>query len=120
MARPDSTDKMLDELLKSKTSEEILGEEGLLDNLTRRLVERALEGEMTHHLGYPPPDLRPASIPATRETARRTRRSRAGTVRWRSRFPATGTERSILNWFASIRGVFRGLMPRSWRSTPAG
>jgi putative transposase len=25
-----------------------------LKELTKRLVERALEGEMTHHLGYPP------------------------------------------------------------------
>jgi putative transposase len=54
MAKPDPTDKLLDELLEGKSPEEILGEEGLLDDLTKRLVERALEGEMTHHLGYPP------------------------------------------------------------------
>ncbi len=52
MAKDDPTDKMLDELLKGKTPEEILGEEGLLKDLTRRLVNRALEGEMTAHLGY--------------------------------------------------------------------
>ena len=45
-------DKLLDELLKGKSPEEILGEDGLLKDLTRRLVERALEGEMTDHLGY--------------------------------------------------------------------
>jgi putative transposase len=54
MAKPDPTDKLLDELLKGKKPEEILGEEGLLDELTKRLVERALEGEMTDHLGYEP------------------------------------------------------------------
>ncbi len=54
MAKPDPTDKLLDELLEGKSPEEILGEDGLLDDLTKRLVERALEGEMTHHLGYPP------------------------------------------------------------------
>jgi putative transposase len=54
MAKPDPTDKLLDELLEGKSPEEILGEKGLLDDLTKRLVERALEGEMTHHLGYPP------------------------------------------------------------------
>jgi putative transposase len=53
MAKPDPTDKLLDELLKGKKPEEILGEKGLLDELTKRLVERALEGEMTDHLGYP-------------------------------------------------------------------
>lgn len=54
MAKPDSTDKLLDELLTGKKPEEILGKDGLLDELTKRLAERALEGEMTHHLGYPP------------------------------------------------------------------
>ena len=54
MAKPDPTDKLLDALLEGKSPEEILGEKGLLDDLTKRLVERALEGEMTHHLGYPP------------------------------------------------------------------
>jgi putative transposase len=52
MADPDPVDKMLDELLKGKKPEEILGQEGLLKELTRRLVERALQGEMTAHLGY--------------------------------------------------------------------
>lgn len=56
MAKPDSTDKLLDDLLKGKTPEEIMGEGGVLKDLTRRLVERALEGEMTEHLGYPPHD----------------------------------------------------------------
>jgi putative transposase len=52
MAEPDPVDKMLDELLKGKKPEEILGQEGLLKELTKRLVERALQGEMTAHLGY--------------------------------------------------------------------
>lgn len=54
MAKADTTDKLLDELLAGKNPEEILGKDGLLDELTKRLAERALEGEMTHHLGYPP------------------------------------------------------------------
>jgi putative transposase len=45
-------DELLDKLLEGKTPEEILGEDGLLEDLTKRLVERALEGEMTAHLGY--------------------------------------------------------------------
>ncbi len=52
MPKPDDTDRMLDKMLKGKKPEEILGEEGLLKELTKRLVERALEGEMTEHLGY--------------------------------------------------------------------
>ena len=52
MADPNAVDKMLDELLKGKKPEEILGEGGLAKELTKRLVERALQGEMTAHLGY--------------------------------------------------------------------
>jgi putative transposase len=52
MAKEDPTDKLLDELLKGKKTEEILGEAGVLNELTRRLVNRALEAEMITHLGY--------------------------------------------------------------------
>ena len=54
MAKPDPTDRLPDELLKGKKPEEILGEEELLDELTKWLVERVLEGEMIHYLGYEP------------------------------------------------------------------
>jgi len=50
----DEADKLIDELIAGKTPEEIVGEGGLLQALTKRVYERALEGEMTHHLGYPP------------------------------------------------------------------
>lgn len=50
----DEADKLIDELIAGKTAEEIVGEGGLLQALTKRVYERALEGEMTHHLGYPP------------------------------------------------------------------
>jgi len=46
--------ELLDELLKEyKSPEDLLGQNGLLKELTKVLVERALEGELTHHLGYP-------------------------------------------------------------------
>src|SRR5262245_34953392 len=46
-------DALLDELLKDYTDpKEILGAHGLLRQLTKRLVERALEAELTDHLGY--------------------------------------------------------------------
>ncbi len=52
MAKEDEITRLLDELVKGKTPEEILGEGGVLKELTKRLVERVLEGEMTEHLGY--------------------------------------------------------------------
>jgi transposase-like protein len=48
-------DALLDELLKDYTDpKDILGEHGLLRQLTQRVVERALEAELTAHLGYAP------------------------------------------------------------------
>src|SRR5271157_598600 len=53
--REQLTDAMLDELLAGKRGEaEILGRDGLLGDLTRRLVERAMDTELTEHLGYEP------------------------------------------------------------------
>ena len=46
-------DELLDELLKGyEKPEDLLGEEGIIQELTKRLLERALEGEMVDHLGY--------------------------------------------------------------------
>ena len=50
----DEADKLIDEMIAGKTPEEIVGQGGLLQALTKRVYERALQGEMTHHLGYPP------------------------------------------------------------------
>src|ERR687889_1164850 len=45
--------ELLDELLKDyKKPDDLLGQDGLLQQLTKALVERALNGELTHHLGY--------------------------------------------------------------------
>jgi hypothetical protein len=47
-------DGMVDELIAGKRGErEILGPDGVLGELTRRLIERALGEELTEHLGYP-------------------------------------------------------------------
>jgi putative transposase len=47
------TDELLDELLKDcKSPEDILGKHGLLQQLSKRAIERALAGELTTHLGY--------------------------------------------------------------------
>ena len=44
---------LIDELLKDyKKPEDITGDDGLLKQLTKAILERALESEMTHELGY--------------------------------------------------------------------
>lgn len=49
--------KLIDNLLKDyKTPEEILGDNGLLKQLTKAVLERAMQAELTEHLGYEPHD----------------------------------------------------------------
>ncbi|KKY04899.1 IS256 family transposase, partial [Xanthomonas phaseoli] len=46
-------DELLSSLLVNYTKpEDLIGENGLLKQLTKRLVERALDAEMTEHLGH--------------------------------------------------------------------
>lgn len=48
-----STDELLDALMKDyKKPEDLIGENGLLKQLTKQLLERAMQSEMTEHLGY--------------------------------------------------------------------
>jgi len=49
---PDNLDELIEELTKTATAEELLGDSGLLKELKKRLVEKALDAEMTEHLGY--------------------------------------------------------------------
>jgi putative transposase len=52
-ARNTVRDEIIDELLgNTKSAEDLFGAEGLLKNLSKRLMERLLEAEMTNHLGY--------------------------------------------------------------------
>ncbi len=46
-------DELIDQLLAgAKTQEEIVGPGGVLAQLTKRLVERAMDAELSEHLGY--------------------------------------------------------------------
>jgi len=48
-----TTDELLDVLMKDyKKPEDLIGENGLLKQLTKRLLERAMQTELTEHLGY--------------------------------------------------------------------
>ena len=60
-------DELVDELLAgAKTEEEIFGQGGLFGQLTKRLVERAMEVELTDHLGYEPHQEPPGGAGNTR------------------------------------------------------
>ena len=83
------TNELIDSLLADyKKPEDLIGENGLLKQLTKRLVERALEAEMAQHLGHAKNES-VTSIPVgTLETAKARRRSRANLANCRSKFPA--------------------------------
>lgn len=48
------TNELIDRMLAEQGlgAEAVLGKDGLVSQLTKRVVERALAGELTHHLGY--------------------------------------------------------------------
>jgi putative transposase len=60
-------DEVIDELLAgARTEEELVGPGGVLAQLTKRLVERALAGELSEHLGYAPHQEPPGGTGNTR------------------------------------------------------
>ena len=53
MAIKTKTELLVEELMKNyQKPEDIIGENGLLKQLTKQLLNKALDGEITHHLGY--------------------------------------------------------------------
>ena len=44
--------EVLDELLAGRDPTDLIGPDGLLKQLTKALVERAMSAELDHHLGY--------------------------------------------------------------------
>src|SRR5947208_15402183 len=74
-------DEVIDELLAgARSEEEIVGPGGVLAQLTKRLVERAMSAELTEYLGYEPHQEPPGGTGNTRN-GRRRRRLRPSTAR---------------------------------------
>src|SRR5690349_21389846 len=64
------SDEVIDQLLAgARTEDEIVGPGGVLARLTKRLVERALQAELTEHLGYEPHQEPPGGVGNTRNGA---------------------------------------------------
>ena len=75
----DKQQALLEELLKDFKGDarDIFGEGGLLKTIGKRALEAALEGELTHHLGYDP-----SGRGSGNSRNGRTSGSRASRVRW--------------------------------------
>ncbi len=88
---------VLDAILRQHTVDGVVtpaamfGSDGVLQQLTKALVERALAGEMEHHLGYPKHGERPpeAHQSGNAATAPRLSRSRASAASIQSKCRAT-------------------------------
>jgi putative transposase len=80
---PDLPDELIDELLAgARTPEEITGPEGLLQRLTKRLVERAMAAELSEHLGYEHGEAPPGGVGNARNgTTAKTIHTGHGSVR---------------------------------------
>ncbi len=77
---PDNIDpKLLDELLKSyKNPEDLVGENGIFKKLQKALIERVLESEMTHHLGYEKNQKQAASSSSNHRNGRNSKKIHTG------------------------------------------
>ena len=85
----------LDQLLEGhRPPEAFLGANGLLDQLSKALLERALQGEMTHHLGYQKHDPAGHNSGNSRNgTSAKTVKGKRGQVQTRSKANAVRCKR---------------------------
>ena len=122
--RPDGEripDEVIDQLLAgASTEEEIAGPGGLLAQLTKRLVERAMEVELTDHLGYEPHAEPPGGTGNTRNGTSPKTLIGASTGKFRSTRPGIVTAALNRRSSASVSAALRGLTTRFWRCTRAG
>src|SRR4051812_19168837 len=98
------SDEVLDQILANYTKpEDLTGKDGILKQLTARLVERALQSEMSEHLGYEKHDPKGRGTPNSRNGTSAKGRSRPSWARWTSRSPGIGRGVSSPSWSGSAR-----------------
>lgn len=109
----------LDELLAGKTTDEIAGPSGLLKQLTKALVERAMAAELTHHPGYEKHAPEGRGCGNNRNGVSR-KNFTGNWARWR--FGCCGTATGLLSRrsFPDTSGDSGDLTRRSFRCTRAG
>ena len=103
----------LEDALEGLRPEEITGPGGLITQLAGRVVEAALAGELSEHLGYPPGQAPPGG---------------AGNVRNGSTPKTLKTELPAISPITSLASTAsqsaatpsRGSLTRSWRTSPRG
>ena len=104
---------LLDELLQDYTDpQDILGEHGLLKHLTKRVVERVLEAELTAHLGYAP-HVRHGTEEQNARNGKGQKTVQTDTGRWTWWSRATATGASPPSWCPSASDAWRASTTKS-------
>ena len=112
-------EELIDQLLgEYQGPEQLTGPDGLINQLRRRLIERAAGAELEQHLGYPPGAEPPEGQPNRRNgVSEKTLRTVDGPVRASCR--ATATRRLSRGSCPGTVAPSTALTSRSLRSTPA-
>ncbi len=111
--------ELIDNLLKDyKKPEDIIGENGLLKQLTKQLLERAMAAELTDHVGYEKHDTA-GHKSGNSATASRRRRSRAALAQCHSRYRGIATAPLSHRSLRSISRASLASMRTSFRCTRA-
>ena len=80
LKRTPLSDALVDEILgTAQTADDLFGQDGILRALSGRLMERMLEAELTHHLGYHK-HAKQGDIAVTRAMVRRASKSKRAMV----------------------------------------
>ena len=88
--------ELLDELLKEyQNPQDLFGENGIIKQLTKGMIERCLQAEMQEQQGYPRHGREVRRRAPTRAMAQARKRSRASTASWILRCRVIGT--AVLN-----------------------
>ncbi len=115
-AKPFS-DEAIDKLLKQgQTAEDI---NGLLKQFTKAVLERAMQGELTHHLGYAKHDPSGNNSGNSRNSATRKTLKEQISARWNWRRRATATASSRRRSSRRTRRDGRASTIRFYRCTRA-
>src|SRR5213592_4186391 len=113
MGEMEIPDELIDQLLGEYTGpERLTGPDGLINQLRKRLIERAAGAELEQHLGYRPGVEAPEMQPNRRNVLRR-RRCEPSTGRSRSSCRATVTPRSSRRWCPSTHAPSTASTTRS-------
>jgi len=109
--------ELIDELLKDyETPQDVLGEGGLLKELTKAVIERCLETELDTHLGYSKHGRKGNASGNTRNGhSQKTLKGEQGHVE----IEVPRDRQASFNWSERAKPEWSASMRKSWRSTHA-